>query len=442
MAADRARGHDPPRMDEHPPSGLGTEPARASGGRGAPLRRRVHDRVIAGVCGGLADHFGISVLGLRIVFGFAALVVGFLLVRPFVDPGLGSYVYRSSDLASLRALVKLGSGLGVIAYLGLWIFVPSEDADASTVRRVARRLPRPSGLLDWVGMLAFVAGASLFGALLGLWTPDVTWAFLLIGVGVLLFRRDAERRHATPTSGEAEAPASPPSLAAMTTASPPEPAPIERRPRERSPLGWLTLGIALLVVGGAAILQNLGALHLRPVRFPALFVLILGIGMLVGSLVGRARWVLLPALVVAPVMLLFSLIQVPLVGGFQGLNAYVRSADQVRPAYRAVAGDVWVDLTALACTSDRLVVHGSTGVGSIGLYVPVDSRVIAYASTGLGTVSLGSHQTNGAGVADRATLEPSGGTGPTIVADLEAGLGNVNIYREAMAKKQRARTCR
>ncbi len=59
-----------------------------------PLRRSRHNRVIAGVCGGLADFFGISSFWFRL--GFVLLCM----------PG----------------------GLpGVVPYLVMWIIVPQED---------------------------------------------------------------------------------------------------------------------------------------------------------------------------------------------------------------------------------------------------------------------------------------------------------------------------
>jgi len=47
-----------------------------------PLRRSRHDRIFAGVCGGLADFFGISAFWFRVAFLIALIpggVPGFLL---------------------------------------------------------------------------------------------------------------------------------------------------------------------------------------------------------------------------------------------------------------------------------------------------------------------------------------------------------------------------
>jgi phage shock protein PspC (stress-responsive transcriptional regulator) len=49
-----------------------------------PLRRSRHNRVIAGVCGGLAEFFGISAFWFRLAFLIALI--------PGVIPGLGAYL--------------------------------------------------------------------------------------------------------------------------------------------------------------------------------------------------------------------------------------------------------------------------------------------------------------------------------------------------------------
>jgi phage shock protein C len=60
-----------------------------------PLRRSRRHRLVAGVVGGLADHFGLDPTGLRIVY-----VVGSILSAAF--PGL-------------------------LVYLVLWLLLPLED---------------------------------------------------------------------------------------------------------------------------------------------------------------------------------------------------------------------------------------------------------------------------------------------------------------------------
>jgi len=422
-------------------------PAPPSPGR-RPLRRRVHDKVVGGVAGGLADYTGISAFGLRLVFGLSAIVVGVLLLRPSNLP-YGAYHY-ASRLGSLRDLVKAGAGLAVVGYFGLWIFVPAEDADASAVRRIGRRLPRFSGARTWLAMLAFIAGATMLGSQIGLWSGDIIWAFLLIGAGVLLFRRDAERANdrartlAAEPAGAGAMP-TPPPTATIPASSVRVPAVVvpPRPPRERSPLGWLVIGIAMLAVGGAAILQNLGALHLRLVRFPALALLVLGVGMLVGSVAGRARWLLLPSIVLAPIVLVSSLIHVPLEGGFRSIYEAPDTVANVHGAYRAVVGDVSVDLRNLACQQNTISLSQSTGLGNVYLAVPFDAHVVATGSVGLGSIQLESFPSaDGADQRIQHTLEPRFGDGITVIADLESGIGNVYVYRYGLTKRQREKACR
>jgi phage shock protein C len=65
----------------------------SSGGRGE-LRRSRSDRVVAGVCGGLGEFFGLSPIWFRLGFVLAALP---------------------------------GGVPGVVPYLILWLIIPEED---------------------------------------------------------------------------------------------------------------------------------------------------------------------------------------------------------------------------------------------------------------------------------------------------------------------------
>ena len=401
-------------MDEGGGTQLGTpagtsveEPAARPSAR-SPLRRRAGHRLVAGVAGGLADYTGTRPLVYRLAF----VVFAFL------------------------------GGIGILVYLLLWWLIPREDLPDSAAERGLRRFPdAPS----WVGVALLGLGVILLAGKLGLWDTNVLWALLLIGLGVVLFRRDAQR----PT---ADAPAPPPAtddaptavtVPQSTWAPPPPPTTATRSvatpraPREASPLGWLVLGVTLLVVGAVAILQNLNAVHVSAVRFPALALLVLGAGLLVGAFVGRAGWLILPGLLLIPIVLAASLIHVPLEGGIDNIHAFPRKSANVLGSYRVVAGSIHLDLTSLQGTAATPVISASTGIGEIDVVVPYDAHVIATGRTGAGMVTIGPFSTDG-GLEQslHRTWQPRYGDGPTFTLDLQTGIGDIDVYRLAPTRKQ------
>jgi phage shock protein PspC (stress-responsive transcriptional regulator) len=370
-----------------------------------PLRRSASDKVIAGVAGGLAAYTGVSSLAVRTLFGLAFVVIAW----------------------QVWTLL----GIAVVAYVLLWIFVPREDIGVSPAGRLTQRLPR---IGPAIGVLLLLAGAAAIAAQLDAW---LVWPVLLIGGGVLLYRHDVDR--AAPPPIQTPAPGTtPPTLSPPPTdvALPPEPR-APRLSRERSPLGWLGLGIALLVVGIAAILQNLGALDIGLVRYPALVVLILGITMLIGAFAGRARWLVLPAILVVPFLLAASVVTVPLEGGFGNLYERPVSSAAVHGSYQRVAGDIYLDLTALTGTEAAPVVSATTGFGSVNVTVPFDAHVIVTERAGAGVVHAGrSLSDTGFEASLTTTMEPRHGDGATITLDLETGIGDVWVYRMAPTREQ------
>ena len=369
-----------------------------------PLRRSASDKVIAGVAGGLAETFGVSSLAVRTLFGLAFVMIAF----------------------QIWTLL----GVAIVAYVLLWIFVPREDIGVSPAGRLTRRFPR---IGPAIGVLLLLGGAAAIAAQLDAW---LVWPVLLVGGGVLLYRHDAGR--GVPRSISPSAPGlTPPAPLPPTSVEPPPEPRTPGPPRERSPLGWLGLGIALLVVGIASILQNLGALDIRLVRYPALVLLILGVTMVVGAFAGRARWLVLPAILAVPFLLAASVVTVPLEGGFGNLYETPRTSAAVHGSYERVAGDIFLDLTALAGTQAAPVVHASTGFGSINVMVPFDAHVIVTGRAGAGSVHAGRIASDtGFEAALTTTLEPGHGDGATITLDLETGLGDIYVFRLAPTHKE------
>ncbi|HEV7452031.1 MAG TPA: PspC domain-containing protein [Pseudonocardiaceae bacterium] len=122
----------------------------------SPLRRHRSGRVIAGVSSGIAEHLGVPVLWVRVIFAVLA--------------GLG--------------------GAGLVGYALLWAFVPATDGGAA----------RPSTQRDQqqgVGLVALGAGLALAGAALGTaWGGWVTGPLgvALVGAGVVWREADASQR--------------------------------------------------------------------------------------------------------------------------------------------------------------------------------------------------------------------------------------------------------
>ena len=383
---------------ELPPPSEPAAPARR------PLRRSASDRVIAGVAGGLAENVGVSSLAVRTLFGLAFVVIAW----------------------QVWTLL----GIAIVAYVLLWIFVPREDIGVSPAGRLTRRFPR---IGPAIGVLVLLGGAAAIAAQLDAW---LVWPVLLIGLGVLLYRHDAGRVAPHPAGPSTPSATPPAALPPTSVELPPEPL-APRPPRERSPLGWLGLGIALLAVGIAAILQNLGAIDLRLVRYPAIVLLILGVTMLIGAFAGRARWLVLPAIVVVPFLLLASVVTVPVEGGWGNLYERPLSSAAVHGSYHRVAGDIYLDLTELAGTQAAPVISATTGFGSVNVTVPFDAHVIVTERAGAGVVHAGRAMSDtGFEASLSTTMEPRRGDGATITLDLETGIGDVWVYRMAPTRQQ------
>src|SRR5690349_16239887 len=150
--------------------------------RPAPaLRRDPEHRVVAGVCAGIARHFGVDPLVVRLVF-MAATFAG---------------------------------GLGFVLYGAAWLVMPAGEADAERPRR--RLAGRPAvevalgaGLLVLAVLLAFRA--------LGLWFSDaLVWPVVLVSAGgALLWRESMGRGPDEPAETEPERAEPPAALVSRT----------------------------------------------------------------------------------------------------------------------------------------------------------------------------------------------------------------------------------
>lgn len=376
--------------------------------RSARLVRRADRRIVAGVGGGVADALGVNPVWVRL---------GFL-------------------------VLTLGAGAGVLLYLALWWLLPREDMQESGSEEFLRRFP---GVPAWAGGVVLIVGVGVLASQVASnqdrpdWSPPLVLGFMLVAFGVALFRRDlARERQGTDEATDPELP----SVTATELARPaPSPRSIIARaphrvrpPRERSRLGVLTAGSAMIVVSVAVLLDGLGAITLDVGRFPALALVVLGAGLLVSAWRGRARGAIVLGILILPVALVLSLIHSPFGGDIASRTLYPRRIDPFPASQRLLAGELFVDLTRVDMAGSSRTLEIGMGAGSVRLVVPRDVTVHLLAEVGLGSLTvLGQPDRLGVDLRRDLTLpgRPGGGV---LVLRVDQGIGSLDLYRPPLRK--------
>lgn len=404
-----------------------------------PLTRRDEYKVVAGVCSGVAYRLG-------------------------VDPNV---------VRVITVVLALFGGAGVLLYALGWLLLPEDGGQPSLAER-ALRGGGPGGLstvllavllaIVTVGVAVLVVGDSWFG---------ITVLVVAVAIGAVLLTRNpsgaASAAPATqpspppttysptpptpapfapPAAGPAERPlefasSAPPAPSAWQTsateplwpATPPTPptAPPPEPPRPRSYLGPVTLFAALAIVGVLGIVDATGA-SVPFSAYLAAALAVVGIGLLVGTWVGRSR-----SLVGVGVALLVVLLPVTTIEqlDFSDRASGAFETIEVVPATAAVldgtvdeyaAGDVRYDLTAIDFSDQDVDADVRVGAGNLQIDVPADVTVVLDAEVGAGQLEAFGEQSSGLGV-DAARTDEGEADGGTLRLTVQMGFGNVEVNR-------------
>ncbi|HEV2892436.1 MAG TPA: hypothetical protein VG411_01675, partial [Actinomycetota bacterium] len=223
-------------------------------------------------------------------------------------------------------------------------------------------------------------------------------------------------------------PPPPPDRAAAWGAPPP------RAPRRRPFLGPLTFAVALIVTGLALVLDNLDVLDLTVGQTLAVFLTVLGGGLLVGTWWGRA-WGLIPVgLLAVPVVALAALAgPVPVEGGVAERLFQPQTPAEVRSSYRLAAGELILDLSKVELGPGQPPIQASVAGGRLLVVVPDEVAAEVRGRVGAGSLDLLGHVDSGAQVdstvTEPATKPPAKGAAPTLELDLMAGYGVIEVRR-------------
>ncbi|MGH8905708.1 MAG: PspC domain-containing protein [Egibacteraceae bacterium] len=409
---------DPGGTDAGTPRAQAEAPDAPTGPATRILTRRTGRRVLGGVASGLAAYFDIDPIIARlafVAFGFAIgpvaillYLIAWLIVPPDTDP----YRPRRRAMPTWAWIVLAVFGLLLLPALVFGSFGPGFDGPGSG----GRGFGGPG--FDGRGF----GGPGFDGP--GFWRPGFFWVLILVGLGVLLFRR-SERATASSLEGGGDAATLPSSTTSARPARPP------------SILGRLVVAVGLLIAGLAAVADNFGLLDLSARRLVALLMVIVGIGLLVGAWWGSARWLIAIGAALIPILLVTSVFSFahpgrPFRGEFSDRVERPTLPTQVTDPFELGFGGLTLDLTALPLTDDPTEVAADVIGGRIVVLVPDDAAVDVQARVGGGEFDIFDEQLSGRGLVFN-DAHPGAAGGGRLALDLEVDRGEIVVREQAVA---------
>ena len=393
------------------------------------LRRSADQKIFAGVCGGLGEHFGINAWWFR----WAFIILAF-----FGFAGIAFYI-----LAWL--LIPRSDGSESVA--GGW-FDDLDMSDAGTLFGVVL-----------IGVAALIIATSVF---------DISGAIVIAGalgvVGYLLYRgdlrppvnvsitRDDDDQDPGGPDGPAPdvsdapeaddhdrtpaAPAAGVAASVATKAPKPPKEPKVKKPRPpKSMLGRLTMAVTLIALSSMAIIELAEIAHFQPYEYAAVALGTVAVGLLVGAWVGRAYWLIFVGLLIAPVLFFSALL--PKVADWSvGDPGYVpTSIHEVPDSYDLGIGQLTVDLTGLTAEelTELAVIDAEVGLGQLVVRLPAEVGATVDAEVGVGAITggpafdstvLNTFEYSGVGVDQVFTI---GSPPHDLRLNLEVGMGEISI---------------
>ncbi|MGC4787388.1 PspC domain-containing protein [Micromonospora sp. DT178] len=211
---------------------------------------------------------------------------------------------------------------------------------------------------------------------------------------------------------------------------PPKP---PKRPRERSPLGAVTFSLIFLALGVVAVVDLLDVFEVGASAYFAATLATIGLGLLVGTWFGRARWLIALGVVAAAAL---------------GVATVAESYDRIRGVdgnvtwaptdhrdlalrYENSFGDTVLDLRAVDFDKKNTEITVSVNFGECTVVVPPNVDVTTVADVNAGDAVVFGKRSGGlAGeLREAADLGPDGPGGGTLRLYIHVNAGNLEVTR-------------
>jgi len=211
------------------------------------------------------------------------------------------------------------------------------------------------------------------------------------------------------------------------TPTPPKLPPVAPKPKEPSLLGRMTVGFMLLGVGVLALLDVLPGVPIdaQPRHYMALAVTILGVGLLVGSLWGRARWLIIVAVVLVPTLFISPVFEWDWNTDTFDQQVRVTQFADLEEGYSIDVGNLLIDLRGLPWNGEHIELTADVDAGNLEVIVPNDVAVTGTGQVDIGRVGAPGRESAGIG-SPSITFDIPGSEG-SVDLDLRVDLGNIDV---------------
>ena len=206
----------------------------------------------------------------------------------------------------------------------------------------------------------------------------------------------------------------------------PVPPPAEPRPART---GRLLLGILLVLLGMAWLLEALGVVEVPWDLFVPLALIAVGAVLALNARTGASHPGLIALGVVLTVLsVLAAAVDLPVVGGVGERDFAPSTASTLERRYELGVGELTLDLTSLDASTIAAPtdVEARVGIGRLVVKVPSGLAVRVEARSGLGNVIVFGDEQGGIDV--QVTHEPTEGS-PVLVLEATVGIGEVSVDR-------------
>lgn len=206
-----------------------------------------------------------------------------------------------------------------------------------------------------------------------------------------------------------------------------------KRPRERSPLGAVTFSLIFLALGVVTVLDLLDVFDVRASAYFAATLATIGVGLLVGTWFGRARWLIALGLVAAAALGVATVTEsYDRIRGVDGNVTWAPTDHRdLAVRYENSFGDAILDLRAVDFDKKTTEITVAINFGECTVVVPPDVDVTTVADVNAGDAVVFGKRSGGLDGPLRETtdLGADGTGGGTLRLYIHVNAGNLEVTR-------------